>query len=66
MKKISFQNTIPTVVLLVFVPLIIFSCSRQTTLKRIKRDGVVSIGISNDVPYANVDKDGRVTGEGPE
>ena len=66
MKKTPHQNTIPTVLLLIFVSLNIFSCSRETTLKRIKRDGVVSIGISNDVPYANVDKDGRVTGEGPE
>lgn len=44
------------------------SCSKkkETTLERVKREGIVRIGIANDIPYAYVDSNGRVTGEAPE
>jgi len=38
----------------------------ETALERIKREGVIRVGFANDVPYAYVDADGRLTGEAPE
>ena len=38
----------------------------ETSLERIKREGVIRVGFANDVPYAYVGSDGRLTGEAPE
>ncbi len=44
------------------------SCTQTggPTLERIKREGVIRVGFANDVPYAYMDADGRLTGEAPE
>lgn len=39
----------------------------ETTLERIRREGVVRVGYANEAPYAYLDPaDGRLTGEAPE
>ncbi len=47
---------------------IIFSCSpdAETTLSRIKRDGVLRVGFANDIPYGYKTAEGKLTGEAPE
>lgn len=40
--------------------------AKETTLNRIKRAGVIRVGFANDVPYAYVDAEVRLTGEAPE
>jgi len=40
--------------------------SAETTLARIKQDGVIQAGIANERPYGFKTSDGRLTGEGPE
>jgi len=42
------------------------SSSPETTLERAKRLGVVRVGYSNDVPFAYINRQGRLTGEAPE
>ena len=40
--------------------------SAETTLERVRRTGEIRIGYANEVPYAYIDLQGRVTGESPE
>jgi polar amino acid transport system substrate-binding protein len=40
--------------------------SAETTLERAQRTGEIRIGYANEVPYAYIDLQGRVTGESPE
>jgi polar amino acid transport system substrate-binding protein len=66
MKTKTFWRMFITIlIVLVFSTL---SCypAEETTLQRIKREGVIRVGFANDVPYAYVDADGKLTGEAPE
>ena len=38
----------------------------ETTWERIKREGVIKVGVANEVPYGFVTPDGKITGEAPE
>ncbi len=40
--------------------------AEETIWQRIRREGVIRVGFANDVPYAYVDAEGRLTGEAPE
>lgn len=42
------------------------SAYAETTLERAQRTGEIRIGYANEVPYAYIDLQGRVTGESPE
>lgn len=42
------------------------TASAETTLEKIKREGVIKIGIFNEVPAGYVTEDGKITGEAPE
>ena len=38
----------------------------ETTLERVKREGVINVGIFNEVPAGYITEDGELTGESPE
>ncbi|HEY6773508.1 MAG TPA: ectoine/hydroxyectoine ABC transporter substrate-binding protein EhuB [Oxalicibacterium sp.] len=42
------------------------AASAETTLERAQRTGTIRIGYANEVPYAYIDLQGKVTGESPE
>lgn len=42
------------------------AASAETTLERVQRTGEIRIGYANEVPYAYMDLQGKVTGESPE
>jgi polar amino acid transport system substrate-binding protein len=42
------------------------AANAETTLEKIKREGVIKIGIFNEVPAGYVTEDGKITGESPE
>lgn len=42
------------------------AASAETTLERVQRTGEIRIGYANEVPYAYIDLQGKVTGESPE
>src|SRR5690606_16636318 len=42
------------------------TASAETTLERAQRTGTIRIGYANEVPYAYIDLQGKVTGESPE
>ncbi len=40
--------------------------AEETTLERIKREGVLRVGVADEAPYGYRGADGRITGEAPE
>lgn len=46
--------------------LVNFSCHADTALEKLNKTGEISIGYSNEEPFAYADASGRVTGESPE
>ena len=51
---------------LVFLVLLSCSPSPETTLERVRSEGVVRVGYANDIPFAYITKAERLTGEAPE
>jgi polar amino acid transport system substrate-binding protein len=43
-----------------------FSCHADTALDKLNKTGEISIGYSNEEPFAYADASGKVTGESPE
>lgn len=50
----------------VLLGLTVSPTAAQSTLEKIKRDGVVTVAIADEAPYGYRGADGRVTGEAPE
>lgn len=42
------------------------AAAAETTLERIKREGVLRVGVAGEAPYGYRDADGQITGEAPE
>ncbi|WP_205749351.1 ectoine/hydroxyectoine ABC transporter substrate-binding protein EhuB [Desulfopila sp. IMCC35008] len=69
MKKIFRGHNFPIMVLLIIgFSIIFYSCSQEpeSTLSRIKKEGVLRVGFANDIPYGYKTAEGKLTGEAPE
>ena len=56
-----------SIIAILIVVVMSISCGKQTsTLEKIKKEGEVTIGVANEVPYGFKTPDGEVKGEAPE
>ena len=54
------------ILILGVMPLLTCSPASDTTLERIRREGIARVGYANDIPFGHATADGKLTGEAPE
>ena len=54
------------ILILGVMPLLTCLPASDTTLERIRREGIARVGYANDIPFGHATADGKLTGEAPE